>query len=499
MNNKFDFSQFSHQSKKGILVIYANLLFKFLKATWILVFLFFKDFSRFPDYVILYIYLGLGLLLIFFFVRAYLIFKNFQFKIDQGYFVLQQGVLKKSITSISFDRIQNINFKQNLIQQLIDVYQVNIETAGSNKTEISIKALSFQEAESLKKQLSSGEKTAISFEDELEEKPFLKISPLELLKVSLTENHLQSLLIFVALLVGFFQQLKEVFKSLGKDDLIDDYLKIDNSAFQESLILVFILFVLLLFVAIISSFVRVFLLHFNLTVFIKNQAFEIHQGLLTKKSIILKKEKIQHITISHNPIKKKLGISFITFKQAVSGKVNKKTDKLIRIVGCRKEQVEKIKELLFDCADLEKSKREHSDSYLKYRMYLRSFFFFLILNIWFYAGFDNGKIFFSNILLVFLVVFFNELTFKKRFYKMDDEFLLVGNGSIETHLTYLPFYKVQNIKLNQTFFQERKQVADLVLQTASGKVKIPCLPLSEALKIYNYTLFKAESSKNPWM
>ena len=359
--------------------------------------------------------------------------------------------------------------------------------------------MSFKEAQSLKSQLSSSDKKAIIIEDEIEEKPFLKISPLELLKVSLTENHIQSLLIFVALLVGLFQQLQEVFKGFGKDNLIDDYIEIGNNAFHENILLFIVLFIFLIFAAVISSFVRVFLVHFNLTVFKKNNAFEIYQGLLTKKSIILKKDKIQNITISHNPIKKKLGIYFVTFKQAISGKVNKKKDKLIRIVGCKTAQVEMIKELLFNYKNLEKTEKKLSDSYLKRRMYFRNFFIFLIINVFFYFGFENFKIFFINVLLIPIFIFLIELTFKKRFYKTNEDLLLVGNGSIETHHTYLPFFKVQNIKLKQTFFQERKNVADLVFQTASGKVKIPCLELSEALKIYNHTLFKVESSKNPWM
>ena len=56
-------------------------------------------------------------------------------------------MLKKKNTSISFDRIQNINFKQTLIQQLINVYEVSIETAGSKDTEIAIKALTYNKAQ----------------------------------------------------------------------------------------------------------------------------------------------------------------------------------------------------------------------------------------------------------------------------------------------------------------------------------------------------------------
>ncbi|WP_341221314.1 PH domain-containing protein [Polaribacter atrinae] len=376
MNNTFDFSQFSKQSKKGILIIYFKLLYKLLKAFWVLLFLFFQKFSKFNENTLFYIYLGLGFLLLFFLIRAFLIYQNFQFKVDKNHFILKQGILKKTNTSISFDRIQNINFKQNIIQQLINVYEVNIETAGSNKTEISIKALSFQKAKALKSQLSFHNSTIIK-EEIVAEKPFLKINLLELLKVSFTENHLQSLLIFMALLVGLFQQLEQLFSGIGKDHLLNEYIEKSSSSFHQSIFVFIVLIILLIFIAILSSFVRIFLFHFNLTVFIKDQNFEIYQGLLTKKSIILKKDKIQSITVSTNPIKKILGISFITFKQAVSGKVNKKRkDKLIRIVGCKKAQVNRIKELLFNFSEVDQLERKQVHVYLKRRMYFLSFYFY---------------------------------------------------------------------------------------------------------------------------
>ena len=67
--------------------------------------------------------------------------------------------------------------------------------------------------------------------------------------------------------------------------------------------------VFILFAAVLSSFVRVFLNHFNLVVYIKKAVFEISQGLTTKKSIVLRKEKVQHITVKTNPLKKILGIA----------------------------------------------------------------------------------------------------------------------------------------------------------------------------------------------
>ncbi|QTD37385.1 PH domain-containing protein [Polaribacter batillariae] len=499
MDNSEDFSQFKRQSKKGILIIYLNLLYKALKAFWILLFLFIQKFSKISETTFNYIYLGVFVVLVFFLVRAFLIFKNFQFKIENNHFILKRGIIKKINTSIPFDRIQHINFKQNIIQQIINVHEVNIETAGSAKAEISIKALSFKEAKALKNALTIFDKKNVTQETVITEKPLLKVGFLELIKVSLTENHLQSLVLLFAVLIGFYQQISELFEGLGKREVLDDYISENTSTLETSVFLIVSLLIFFTVIAVLSSLVRVVLRHFNLTVFVKNNALEIYQGLTTKNSVILKKDKVQHITVSTNPIKKKLGISFITFKQAISGKVKKKQHKIIKIVGCKLAQVSTIKELLFPNENLEGFDKNYPDAYFRARLYFRSILFFLVLNIVLYFGFESLHVFWMNALLVPIFIFFIELKLRKRYYLFNDELLLLGSGSIETHKTYLPFFKVQNVKLKQTIFQAKKNVADVVFQTASGKIKIPCISMENALKIYNYTLFKIETSQKLWM
>jgi putative membrane protein len=499
MDNKENFSQFRRQSKKGIFVIYLNILYKALKAFWLLVFIFIKKFSNISESTSTYIYFGVGALLLFFLIRAFLIFKNFQFKIENKHFILKKGILKKTHTSIPFDRIQNINFKQNIIQQIINVHEVNIETAGSSKAEISIKALSFKEASALKQAVTIFDKSSAILDAEIENKPLLEIGFSALMKVSFTENHLQSLLLLFAVLVGFYQQISDLFDGLGKQHLLDNYITENASSLENNIILIVGFLILLSVIAVLSSLVRVVLRHFNLTVFVKNNALEIYQGLTTKKSVILKKDKVQHITISHNPIKKKLGISFITFKQAISGKVKKKQDKVIKIVGCKVAQVLAIKELLFPSQNLQGIDKIFSDAYFRFRLYFRGFLVLFIINIGFYFSFENNAVFLGNILLIPIFICLIEVSFKKRYYLFNEDLLLVGAGTIETHKTYLPFFKVQHVKLKQTIFQVRNNVADVVFQTASGKITIPCIPIEKAQQIYNYTLFKVETSQKSWM
>lgn len=498
MSNQYSFSEFSRQSPKGILVIYGNALYKVLKQTWVLAAIFLTRLSKLSDEQIIYLYLGIAAVLIFTLVRSYLAYRNFQFKIEDGHFVLKKGIIKKKNISISFDRIQNINFKQNLIQQIINVHGVGIETAGSKKTEIEIKALSHSKAKALKAQISISQ-TSKETLVKVEEKPLLKIKPQQLLKVSLTENHLQSLVLFLALLIGFFQQIEQLLDGLGQKEFVDEYLDQSTEAIFGSIILIGILLFLLLVAAIISSFIRVFLRHFNMTLFIKDTALEISQGLFTKKSIILKKQKVQSITVSTNPFKRWAGISFVTFKQAVSGRVKKKKDKLIRVVGCKIDQVQKLKDELFQTSSVENQEKEFPDSYYKMRMLFQSLFLLILINGAAYLIYTHSSVFLFNIGLVPLFYFLVHKKYKKRFYTISKELLLVGKGLLETHHTYFELFKIQNVKMKQTIFQEKKGVVDLVLQTASGKIRIPCVKVDRANEIYNYLLYKVETSNESWM
>jgi len=458
-----------------------------------------KDFSKLSKIGDNYIYLSVVLILIFLLIRAYLIYKNFQFKIVNEHFILKQGILKKTNTSIPFHRIQNINFRQNIIQQVIGVFEVNIETAGSSKAEISIKALPFHIAEALKEIIST---SAIFDSEPIEKdksKPLLKIGIKELFKVSLTENHLQNLVLFLALILGFYQQIEQVVDSLGRTASLDGLIEESTNALSASFFLVTILLIFLTVIALMSSFVKIFLIHFNLTAYLKEDAFEINQGLFTKKSNVLKKQKVQNITVSTNPLKRFIGISFITFKQAVSGKVKVKKDKLIRIVGCKIEQVDIIKTSLFDVTEVENEQKKYPDAYYKRRIFIFTFLFLILLYSAIYIVFKQVEVFYSTLLVVPFAIFLVLKKVKKRFYKITDSMLLMGKGLLETHLMYFEIFKIQNIKMKQTIFQKRSNVSDIILQTASGKIKIPCIPFKDAVKIYNHTLFKVETSRTSWM
>src|SRR5690606_38751206 len=90
--------------------------------------------------IMLLILLGIFILA---FVNAYLSYKYLNFHIDStnNELVVQKGFLKKELVTIKLEKIQQVNLQQNFIQKILDLYAIQIDTAGGDSAEVSLKAL----------------------------------------------------------------------------------------------------------------------------------------------------------------------------------------------------------------------------------------------------------------------------------------------------------------------------------------------------------------------
>ena len=134
------------QSKIGILVIFTSSFYKVLKAVLIsFAYLLFSSNAKAK----LYILLGFGVVGLLSLIYSFFYYKKFKFHIDyeQKEFVLQKGVFSTEFINIPFDKIQQVYFKRSIIQRVINVYEVAIDTAGSSQKEVTIKALSKEKAD----------------------------------------------------------------------------------------------------------------------------------------------------------------------------------------------------------------------------------------------------------------------------------------------------------------------------------------------------------------
>ena len=500
--NKEDFSVLARQNPKGIVINYSLLVYKVVKSFWILIPIFF---SKSRETILNYIVPGLIVLGIVLLIISILQFLFFKFKIENDHFILNQGVIFKKKASIPLERIQTVNFKQNLIHQLINITQVEIQTAGAKNVEVSIKAISRQKAEALKKRLQEGVVLVSEIEeDEMIEVPkskvLFKLSFLELLKVSVSENHIKSFFWIFAIVSSLFWQFEDLLKeyfSYSFYELLNFYQE-NEKIVRGSVRLIFLLSVFVVLLSLIISFVRVILKHFDQKVSVLNDGIQLSQGLFTKRDDVLKIKKIQYITVITNPIKKKLGIQRIKVNQAGSAKT--KAKKRIEIVGVKNGVLISLRNLFFGNEIVENENHFKPAPYYLFRMFLFSFYFILIVNVVLYlASFSIMIQLLLTVGLIISSIVVNLLKYKKAYYTIENKKLTVGAGGISTITNIMEYYKMQNIKLVQSFIQKRRGVASVHLQTASGVIKMPNLYEEEANELMSIILDEASNSSKDWI
>lgn len=102
--------------------------FSFLGKTFILVVLF--GATAFVEPIVAAI-MSVSYLIVLFLI-ARMLYKNYQFEITENAFHKVHGVFHKRNVSIPFEQIQNVNIRRSVIDQMLGLAHVDIETAGES-------------------------------------------------------------------------------------------------------------------------------------------------------------------------------------------------------------------------------------------------------------------------------------------------------------------------------------------------------------------------------
>ncbi|MFV5692113.1 PH domain-containing protein [Flavobacterium sp. LT1R49] len=501
-----DFSQPQRQSIVGILVLFFDTIRHFGKALWpILVVWIFK----FKELNPLYLVLGIGSVLLVFGIIAYLKYLNFTFFLDEENqeFVITEGILNKTKTTIQLNKIQQVTIKQSFIQKIIGVHTLDVDTAGANKTEVAIKAISHDLALELKAHLLENETNKIRVvSDEIdteiqagsiqiEELPFIKISFLSLLKVGISSNYVKSFFILLAFSITFYDNVKRIFgESTIDESKIDSYFK-ENVMLEMIPILILLLFSVIL----VMNVFRMVFRYFDFRITKQTGSLLLSFGLLNTKSTIIKPEKVQIVSVSSNYFQKKMNILEMKIKQATSGEKEERKAG-IEIPGCNEFEQNEILKLLFN-------KIPEKGLVLKPNFRKLGFSIFLTIGLplfVFYFLRDHVVSEFPtlDILTVFYVVFVGVIQFFKyrnnRLF-INDHFIIKQSGAWDISNEIIEPSKIQAVTTSQLFWHKNLNIGSITLHTAGGNI---AFQLGDYIKIKQYVnlwLYEIETSDSNWM
>ncbi len=500
---RYDFSKPQRQSVAGIIIMAGNSLQQIIRAVAIPMIIFLVKANK-----ELLIYIGFGAIFLFIIslIFGYLSYLKFTFFLDEERqeFVINKGVFNKTQLTIQLEKIQQVNINQSLLQKIIGVYSLKIDTPGGDKAEVSITAIDEKVAHDLKIHLLNGKKQPIvdgkpqNLSAETEATPFINLSSGTLFKVGLTSHYGRSLALLVGFAYALFYNAKELIKTFDKDNgQVENVIKSGLSLFSVG-ILVAIALTILFAVNIIRTFIKYY--EFKVSKH-KNSLF-ISSGLLAKKNTLLSPQKVQITSYSQNFFQRKFHLLNMNLKQAHAGKAENEKDLRkanLDIPGCNLiERDEILKMVLGQLPEKAKNFKPN------FRFLNLPIFFKVILPVAVYFllwyKFEEVRIYYPLALIYLLTALVMiYISFIKHRLFVNQEIIIKRSGIWDiTHEHIFP-HKIQAITTFQYPWHKGVDVGHVNLHTAAGIIHFKYGNYNEIKALVNYWLYQVESGSEEWM
>lgn len=486
------------QSPIAISIILIKFFRNLVRAIWpiLLVWIIGRDSSSDNNYFTAAI-IGLSSVTVISSIIAYF---KYYYHINESELIIEKGLLNKKKILIPFDRIQSIDFEQNLIHQFFDVVSVKIDTAGSGQNEVAIEAVDKKIAEDLKDYLLS-QRESTTIQSDAQENVQLKepsqdlvhLDFGDLLRIGVSQNHLQTAGLIIAFFFGFLDDIEQ---ALNIDFVAraEDYLGIFHLS-NFTMVLIFI--PVLLVIAFVITLFRTILKYYDFKLQSNSKGFTSTTGLLTRNEKFINLQKIQMVTWSQNPLERLFRLFEISLKQASSIEVKSKQS--MHIPGAYEEQLDRIKMLTIDDNLFLNQDDFGIDRSIVWRMVIYAGLLPMAPIALTFSNFGWIASIIISIIYLLLVIWMAWRYQQRWRIQISKTGVLAVRGIYGIKYTAIPFLKIQAIRIKQNLFQHRKGLASLLLSTASGSLVLPYIPLELAKKLNDYILFYVEGEDAPWM
>ncbi|MUK89722.1 PH domain-containing protein [Ornithinibacillus sp. L9] len=285
----------------------ATILFNFIRTIRESIFLIILGFITFKGESFLYFSLVLSALVVLFITISVLSWYRFTYRIVEDELRIEYGIFIRKKRFISKNRIQSIDLTAGVIHRLFKLVKVQIETAGSGmNAEASLKAVTLQDGEQIRRELKSVRSTSIE-ESEIEEYPSQKISKKRLFIAGSTSG---SIGVMLAIAAFGFSELEQF---IPDDFYNNTYEWVIGLGLAIIVFLVMVILLMLWLLGIAGTMIK----YGNFTITKHEDELFITRGLLEKKQITIPLKRIQAVGMQESVIRQPLG--FVTVYAEVAG------------------------------------------------------------------------------------------------------------------------------------------------------------------------------------
>ncbi len=501
MDTSSNLYQPQRQSPKAVILILLKYIRIIVRQMWPILLIVLINPSSGKGIIITFIALGIAFISLIYSLVAY---TRYYFFIQNNELCVRSGVFRKIVLNVPFDRIQSVDFKRNLVHQFLNVVSVQVDTAGSKGSELELDAIELTRAEELREiVLAYKRERKISTTDSedsippipvIQEAPelILSLSPKDLIKIGISENHLRTAAIIFAFFLGLADDLDQL---MGWDI----YGQLENTTTAMSIFgLLATLLAIPLFIGIsfTITLIRTVLKYYGLKFWREGKSFKVVSGLFTRNEKSIQKSKIQVIRWVTSPLKRLFGIYQLNIYQATN--VDQNQDKSLVIPGCYQQQVDHtLDRIVPDFKAAVFTAHRMHPSIVRLMVFLFGFIPAVLFGLM--AWYNEGMMQWLLTLVFPLAIWMGYLYQRKRRLKIHPDFIVSEGGIFGNSYKLIEIYKVQSVHIESSPMQRRRGLTSLHVFTAGGDISFPYLNAVIARQARDYILYRVEKEEKSWM
>ncbi|MGM0882048.1 MAG: PH domain-containing protein [Bacillota bacterium] len=278
---------------------------------------------------------------------SFLEWKKFGFWLEEDRIIIRKGLLFRDEKTIYYGRIHSVNVEQPLIQRLLGVAQVKIETPGGNKKADGIlPALSVKEANQIQLMLRGQAKASVQPENQLQtdlkvesaENPLAQVKSSAFNPIVTTESQLlappirlntaqllqaaatsMNFGLVAAFIAGLYSLADDFIDQLLPEHFFETVVE-DSVSLMPSYIIIAFIIVLGLGFAWLLSILLYILKYSGFTVRRDSAQISVSYGLLEKKTHVFNPKKVQAVIIKEGLLRQTIGYAEIQLQVISSDK-----------------------------------------------------------------------------------------------------------------------------------------------------------------------------------
>jgi putative membrane protein len=453
----------------------------------------------------------------------------FTFHIEDDELIIQKGFLQKERKAIPLERIQSININQNIVQRILGIVSLEVDTAGSKTKELEIPGLERSFASQFKELLQERKEEIVEevsevstservtseeqLEGETREEPLsaesahsnktiqdktevsiLQLSVIDILKVGITQNHLKSGGLAIGVAFGSWYKIKDIVEQYFGEWL--QQFSFENVVSGTSIGLAVAAVISFLFFSVVISMLLAINKYWDFSIVKKGTDLEVKMGLFNKNEIKIPLSKVQILEFHSNPLRKLLNFQTAQIYQAQS------TDnKLgsVSVPACKKEHRVLLQHLIFKQPVEETEQELHCNpfSYARLAFYVISVVAIPLIGagVYFEAYAGIGLVIAISFFLVFAAFMYG----KNSKVIKDDDFVVFKKGWIFPQIIISPVFKTQAVEKWRSIFLQRRREAHFKLHSAAGTRGLRYLEEVAINKLINTINNEVICSEEKWM